>query len=340
MYVNTEKKQKLKSLLWWGAGVAFTFLIALFGYLLSSLPGLDNVGQLACAIIIAVIYRHFFGYPLILKNGIIFSSQKLLRLAIILYGLKLNIDIIFQDGMGLLLRDGIIIAAVIFLTVWAAKMFKADSTISLLLGVGTGVCGAAAIAAIAPIVKSKDEDTAISVGIIALVGTVFAVGYTLLEPVLPLSPESYGIWAGSTLHELAHVAIAAEPAGEDALAISLLAKLGRVFLLVPLAFIFIFFMNRKEEGNREKRSKVKFPWFLVGFLIMSVVGSYVIGKAVEVPDNIMEGVSSLTTWFLTAAMVGLGLNVNLYELRRKAFKPLLIMIGVSLILSVLTYFSI
>lgn len=162
----------------------------------------------------------------------------------------------------------------------------------------------------------------------------------MLEPVLPLSPESYGIWAGSTLHELAHVAIAAEPAGEDALAISLLAKLGRVFLLVPLAFIFIFFMNRKEEGNREKRSKVKFPWFLVGFLIMSVVGSYVIGKAVEVPDNIMEGVSSLTTWFLTAAMVGLGLNVNLYELRRKAFKPLLIMIGVSLILSVLTYFSI
>lgn len=228
----------------------------------------------------------------------------------------------------------------LYRTVWAAKMFKADSTISLLLGVGTGVCGAAAIAAIAPIVKSKDEDTAISVGIIALVGTVFAVGYTLLEPVLPLSPESYGIWAGSTLHELAHVAIAAEPAGEDALAISLLAKLGRVFLLVPLAFIFIFFMNRKEEGNREKRSKVKFPWFLVGFLIMSVVGSYVIGKAVEVPDNIMEGVSSLTTWFLTAAMVGLGLNVNLYELRRKAFKPLLIMIGVSLILSVLTYFSI
>ena len=55
---------------------------------------------------------------------------------------------------------------------------------------------AAAIAAIAPIVKSKDEDTAISVGIIALVGTVFAVGYTLIEPVLPLSSESYGIWGG------------------------------------------------------------------------------------------------------------------------------------------------
>lgn len=340
MYVNTGKKEKLNSFLWGSAGVVFTFLIALFGYLLSLLPGLDNVGQLACAIIIAVIYRHFFGYPLILKNGIIFSSQKLLRLAIILYGLKLNIAVILQEGLELLLRDGIIIASVILLTVWVAKLVRADNTISLLLGVGTGVCGAAAIAAIAPIVKSKDEDTAISVGIIALVGTVFAIGYTLLEPVLPLSPESYGIWAGSTLHELAHVAIAAEPAGEDALAISLLAKLGRVFLLVPLAFIFIFFMNRKDKENQEEHNKVKFPWFLVGFLIMSVIGSYVIGNIIEVPSNITKGVSALTTWLLTAAMVGLGLNVNLYDLRRKAFKPLLIMIAVSIILSVLTYFSI
>lgn len=340
MYVNTGKKEKLNSFLWGSAGVVFTFLIALFGYLLSLLPGLDNVGQLACAIIIAVIYRHFFGYPLILKNGIIFSSQKLLRLAIILYGLKLNIAVILQEGLELLLRDGIIIASVILLTVWVAKLVRADNTISLLLGVGTGVCGAAAIAAIAPIVKSKDEDTAISVGIIALVGTVFAIGYTLLEPILPLSPENYGIWAGSTLHELAHVAIAAEPAGEDALAISLLAKLGRVFLLVPLAFIFIFFMNRKDKENQEEHNKVKFPWFLVGFLIMSVIGSYVIGNIIEVPSNITKGVSALTTWLLTAAMVGLGLNVNLYDLRRKAFKPLLIMIAVSIILSVLTYFSI
>ena len=263
-----------------------------------------------------------------------------MRLAIILYGLKLNIDVILQDGLGLLLRDGIIIASVILLTVWAAKIFKADSTISLLLGVGTGVCGAAAIAAIAPIVKSKDEDTAISVGIIALVGTVFAVGYTLIEPVLPLSSESYGIWAGSTLHELAHVAIAAEPAGEDALAISLLAKLGRVFLLVPLAFIFILIMNRKEKGKQTERNKVQFPWFLVGFLLMSIIGSYVIDNTVQVTDNIMEDVSTLTTWLLTAAMVGLGLNVNLSDLRSKAFKPLIIMIIVSLILSVLTYFSV
>ena len=73
---------------------------------------------------------------------------------------------------------------------------------------------------------------------------------------------------------------------------------------------------------------------------MSIIGSYVIDNTVQVTDNIMEDVSTLTTWLLTAAMVGLGLNVNLSDLRSKAFKPLIIMIIVSLILSVLTYFSV
>src|SRR5690625_2723904 len=235
----------------WVTGIAFTFFIALLGFLLAMVPGFDHVGQLACAIIIAVVYRQIFGYPEALRVGITFSSKKLLRLAIILYGLKLNVDTVFQDGLGLLARDALVIIFAIGVTVWLAKVFKADKNISLLLGVGTGVCGAAAIAAVAPIVKAKDEDTAIGVGIIALMGTVFAIGYTLLRPILPLLPTEYGVWSGISLHELAHVAIAAAPAGEDALAIALLAKLGRVFLLVPLCFILIYFMKRKNKGNDE-----------------------------------------------------------------------------------------
>lgn len=324
----------------WIVGIAFTFFIALLGFLLALVPGFDHVGQLACAIIIAVIYRQIFGYPEALRTGITFSSKKLLRLAIILYGLKLNIDTVFHDGLGLLARDAIVIAFAIGLTVWLAKVFKADKSISLLLGVGTGVCGAAAIAAVAPIVKAKDEDTAIGVGIIALMGTVFAIGYTILRPILPLLPIEYGIWSGISLHELAHVAIAAAPAGEDALAIGLLAKLGRVFLLVPLCFIFIYFMKRKSKDTDEAQSKVEFPWFLVGFILMSVLGSYILGRSIPMSDGVMNGISTATTWILTAAMVGLGLNVSLQDLRTRAMKPLLAMTITSVCLSVLAFFII
>lgn len=319
-------------------GILFTFFIALLGFLLAQVPGFNQVGQLASAIIIAVAYRQFFGYPEAIRSGITFSSKKLLRLAIILYGLKLNIDVVFRDGLGLLVRDAFVITFAILLVIWLAKLLKADKNISLLLGVGTGVCGAAAIAAIAPIVKSKDEDTAIGVGIIALMGTVFAIGYTILRPILPLDAIDYGIWSGISLHELAHVAIAAAPAGEDALAISLLAKLGRVFLLIPLSFIFIFIMKRKQKNTDEEQAKIEFPWFLLGFILLSVLGSYVFGHSIPVSDGVFEATSTITTWLLTSAMVGLGLNVSLRDLRTRALKPLIAMTVASVCLSVVAYF--
>ncbi|MGY0693485.1 YeiH family protein [Virgibacillus sp. FSP13] len=335
---NTTKSLSSSATGKWLGGVAFTFFIALLGYLLAMLPGFDRVGQLACAIIIAVIYRQFFGYPEAIRAGIAFSSKRLLRAAIILYGLKLNIDTVLHDGLGLLVRDAGVIIFAICLTIWLAKILKANKMISLLLGVGTGVCGAAAIAAVAPIVKSKDEDTAIGVGIIALMGTIFAIGYTILRPFLPLSAIDYGVWSGSSLHEVAHVALAAAPGGEDALAIALLAKLGRVFLLVPLCFIFIYIMKRKNKGTEQTDAKIEFPWFLVGFIILSILGSYVFGHSIPVSDDVMNVVFSITTWLLTAAMVGLGLNVSLKDLRTKALKPLLAMGITSVCLSIIVYF--
>ncbi len=323
----------------WIGGVLFAFLIAFLGYLLAQLPGFNQVGQLACAIIIAVFYRQVFGYPGTIRSGITFSSKWLLRAAIVLYGLKLNIDTVFSDGLGLLLRDMAVIAFAILLTIWLAKRFKADKTISLLLGVGTGVCGAAAIAAIAPIIKAKDEDTAISVGIIALVGTVFAITYTILRPFLPLDDMEYGMWVGISLHEIAHVALAGAPAGEDGLAIALLGKLGRVFLLVPLCFIFIFWMKRKDKDQQTDAS-IAFPWFLVGFILLSILGSYVFGIIIPFPEALREFISTLTTWLLTAAMVGLGLNVSLRDLRERALLPLAAMTITSILLSVFAYLSI
>jgi uncharacterized integral membrane protein (TIGR00698 family) len=319
----------------WIAGVFFTFFIALIGYGLTAFPGFNKVGPLACAIIVAVIYRQVFGYPEVIRAGVQFSAKRGLRIAIILFGLKLNIDVIIHQGLGLLGRDVVTIIFAIGVTMLIAKWMKADRSLSLLLGIGTGVCGASAIAAVSPIVKAKDEDTAIGAGIIALVGTVFAIGYTILRPLLPLSDKAYGIWSGTSLHEIAHVALAAAPAGDTGLAIALLAKLGRVLLLVPLSFLLMYWMGRKGKGT--KAEKIEFPWFLIGFIVMSIIGSYFIGKIVVVPESIMAAVSTLTTFILTAAMVGLGLNVSFKDLRTRALLPLIAMAITSLLLSLGTY---
>jgi uncharacterized membrane protein YadS len=135
------------------------------------------------------------------------------------------------------------------------------------------------------------------------------------------------------------VALAGSPAGPDALAIALLAKLGRVFLLIPLSFILLFWMKRKGKVESGSEAKIEFPWFLIGFIFMSLFGSYVLGHAFTIQPNIMNGISFITTFILTMAMIGLGLNVSLKDLRTKALRPLLAMAITSFLLSIITFFT-
>lgn len=319
-------------------GIVLTMIFALAGYALNELPGFHYVGPLACAMFLAVLYRQLRGYPEAVRPGVEFSAKKLLRGAIVLYGLKLNMDVVIHQGLGFLLRDvGVVIFSILF-TIGLAKCFNADASLSLLLGIGTGVCGAAAIAAVSPLLKSKDEDTAIGVGLIALVGTVFAILFTVLRPWIPLTDMQYGIWSGSSLHEIAHVALAAAPAGQDALAMGLLAKLGRVFLLIPLSFILMYWM--KCTGKLRPDAKVEYPWFLIGFIATSMLGSYVFGTYIIVPFSLMNGLSQVTAFMLTMAMVGMGLNVSFKALREKALLPLLVLSITSIILAGVIFFTV
>lgn len=335
---NNEKKSAKKLNVSLVIGIGFTLMIAMFGFILAGLPGLNHIGPLACSILLAVIYRQVFGYPEKLRNGIQFSSKKILRFAIILYGLKLNMIVIFHEGFPLLLSGVVTIIFSIVVLMFIAKLLKADLNLSLLLSVGTGICGAAAIAAISPIIKAKDEDTAMGVGIIALVGTVFSIIYTLIYPVLPISLIDYGKWVGISLHEIGHVALAAAPAGQDALANALLAKLARVFLLIPVCFVLMFWMKKK--GKMEGEAKFEFPWFLIGFIAMSFVGSYIIGNEFVVSKKNMSDIAVFTSFLLTMSMTGLGLNISFKELRTKAIRPLIAIIITSILLSFLTFFSI
>ncbi|WP_239745335.1 putative sulfate exporter family transporter [Mammaliicoccus sp. F-M27] len=312
-------------------GVGFTFIIAIVSILLSNLPILNKVGALAIAIITAIMYRHFKGYPTQIESGIAFSSKKLLRLAIILYGLKLNLSTIIHQGSTLLIFDVGVVAFAICFIMLLNKIIKGDKNLVLLLGIGTGVCGAAAIAAISPILKSKERDIGISVGLVAIMGTIFSLTYTLLFALFPMDPTAYGIWSGASLHEIAHVILAADAGGSEALSIGLLTKLGRVFLLIPLSIIFLVIVNRKKSNKVAQ--KIDFPYFLIGFLIMITVNTFV-----DIPDGVLNVMSTFTTLILIMAMVGLGLNVSFSDLRTKALKPMIAMAITSVVLSVITYF--
>ncbi|RKP47338.1 putative sulfate exporter family transporter [Cohnella endophytica] len=332
-----------------GYGILLTLIIALSGWGLSFLPVLARLGPLACTLLLAAAYRHRFGYPTALAQGIRYSSGTLLRLAIVLFGLKLNVGELLQQGLPLLARSG---GTVVFslAAVWLlGRWLRADRKLTFLLAVGTAICGAAAIAAVSPLLKSKEEDTAMSAGLIALIGTAFAMAYTLLQPWLPLDAASYGIWSGLTLHEIAHVAMAAAPAGTDAMSDGLLAKLCRVALLVPtcLGIVGVSAWRSRRKGKRavilpsdnpsQQRPALPIPWFLFGFIAMSLFGSYALPTLSANPAPLLEVVSLVTTLLLAMAMAGLGLNVNLRDFRSRAARPFAAMLIASLLLSGLMY---
>ncbi|WP_019849705.1 YeiH family protein [Desulfitobacterium sp. PCE1] len=315
-------------------GVLFTTGIAAVATGIANLPGINKIGAMLCAILIAVLYRNTLGYPEKCRTGVQFTAQKILRFAIILYGFRLNIHLVFQEGPSLLFQGLFTIIIAVFTTLLVSKWIKGDMQLSLLLGVGTGICGAAAIAAVAPILKAKDEDTAVSVGIIALIGTFFTLAYTLLYPYLGLTALQYGTWSGITLHEIAHAAAAANSVGADALAASLLAKLARVFLLIPVSFILLWWVRRRDKDTEKSTQGPSFPWFLLGFILTCLIGTYL-----PISKEVLNAIAFLSSFLMAAAMVGLGLNVHLASLRSRALRPLLAMLVASVFVSAFSYFT-
>ncbi|MFC4303549.1 YeiH family protein [Cohnella boryungensis] len=326
-----------------GTGIALTLTLALAGWGISLLPGLTKLGPLACTLLLAAVYRHRFGYPSTASEGVRFSSGTLLRLAIVLFGLRLNIAQLLEAGLPLLLRSGATVLFSLAAVMALGRLLRADRKLIVLLAAGTAICGAAAIAAVAPLLRSRDDDTAFSAGLIALIGTVFAAFYTLALPLLPLDPAVYGAWSGLTLHEIAHVAMAAAPAGSEALAEGLLAKLCRVALLVPVCLGILALgklrRRRAPDSSPAERTPFPFPWFLLGFIAASLFGSYALPALVAHPAEITEELAGITTLLLGMAMAGLGLNVNLREFRSRAGRPFAAMLIASVLLSALTYVS-
>ncbi len=133
-------------------------------------------------------------------------------------------------GRKLLAIDvGVVIFHIVLMMLFVNKLLHGDKNIALLLGVGTGVCGAAAIAAVAPIFKSREKDTAISIGIMALIGTIFCTYIYSSLAIFSMTTNVYGAWSGVSLHEVPHVVLAGGFGGSDPLKLHFLVNLVEYF---------------------------------------------------------------------------------------------------------------
>lgn len=289
----------------WYVAVVVTLLCSLAGSYLAGFPYLKVIGALVLALIFGMLLQTLPAIKVAADEGIGFISNKFLRLGIIMLGFKLNLLALAAAGVKTIALAALVVAGMIFLTLAVCRAFKVDEKLAILASCGCGICGAAAVMGVSPQLKASSDDSVLSVAVVAILGTVFTIIDVIIFPHLGLTPTQFGVAAGASLHEIAHAVAAGGAGGPEALDIAIITKLSRVLMLIPVAIIAGVVYAKRERGEGSQKTRIPIPYFMLGFLATSAIGTFM-----PIPAGILSGLITLAYIFLGMAMAALGMSVN------------------------------
>jgi len=305
-------------------GIIFTSILALISMFLSGLPIIKNTvnfSPLIIAILIGVAIGNIFKMPDILKPGITFSLKRILRLAIILLGFRLTFQNVIDVGLEGLIVDSFMLISTFILGVWVSKrFFGLDDKMSYLIASGSSICGASAVLATAPIVKSELHHAAMAVATVTIFGTISMFLYPVVYKaglLLDFDDIRYGIFTGATVHEVAQVVAAGFGISDIAGNTATIAKLTRVMMLAPLLLVLSFYFAMKHSTHGVNFREIPIPWFVFGFI--AVVG---LNSLNIIPKDIVNILNTIDTFLLTVAMAAMGIETNINKMKGVGMKPI------------------
>jgi uncharacterized integral membrane protein (TIGR00698 family) len=262
--------------------------------------------------------------------GVTFSKQTLLRAGIVLYGLRLTFQDIAKVGVPGVAIDVLVLTSTFALSCWAGtRVFRLDRRCAMLIGAGSSICGAAAVMAAEPVIGGRSEQVTTAVSTVIVFGTLAMLLYPLMFElnahyhVLALSPTNYGIYAGSTIHEVAQVVAAGHSVGESAANTAVITKMVRVMLLAPFLIALSAYLSRHskavggEGAAPGTKSRLVIPWFAFGFIAVAGLNSLnVLSK------DVVSAALGIDTVVLAMAMAALGMTTHVSAIRSAGLKPL------------------
>lgn len=309
---------KHRSLWHFVPGLALTAALTGAALWAGSFPAIAGAGF--SALTLAILFGMVVGntvYPKIWQpcdGGVIFAKQHLLRLGIILYGFRLTSAQIADVGVSGILIDVLTLSSTFFIACFLGqKVFGLDKHTSWLIGAGSSICGAAAVLATEPVVKAEASKVTVAVATVVIFGTIAIFLYPAMYPLLAhwFTPETYGIYMGSTMHEVAQVVAAGHAVSPDAENAAVIAKMLRVMMLAPfLLFLAARVKQLTPAGNGEK-SKITIPWFAIMFILVAVFNSFHL-----LPKAVVDMLVTLDTVLLAMAMAALGVTTHVSALKK------------------------
>ena len=313
-------------------GIFFVALFAVTANYVAALGPVKALGisPLIVGILLGTIYGNTLRHELPRKwvSGIVFSTKTLLRMGIILYGFRVTLQDIIAVGPAGVAVSFAIVTSTFVLGAWiGVKVFKLDLHTAMLTAVGSSVCGAAAVLATEPVLKSQLHKSTIAVATVVLFGTLTMFLYPALyrAGMFDLMPGDFGIYIGGTIHEVAHAVAAGNAVSPEVAANAVIVKMMRVMMIAPLLICLSFWLSfRSSRSSGSSNSpegktagKIVIPWFAVAFILVALVNSLNI-----IPKPVVAFWTQLDLFILTMSMCALGMETNFSKFKGVGMRPI------------------
>lgn len=283
-------------------------------FLLCALPIISS----GSALIIGALFALILGNPLTELSQK--ASKWMLKLAVVGLGFSVDFNQVIEVGRSSLVLTIVSITAIIGLGEILTQVFKLNRNTGVLISFGTAICGGSAIAAMAPVIKAKDHEVAVALGIIFLLNGVGLLLFPTIGHYFELSQEQFGMWAALAIHDTSSVVGASATYGAAALSIATTVKLTRAMWIIPYTSLAGVFWRSDEKAS--------IPLFIVGFLAAALINTYlpeyhiVWGVLNEIAKELLV---------MTLFLIGSGLSVTV--LKKAGLKPFIMAILLWIIVS-------
>lgn len=300
-------------------GIVLAAVIALPAYLIGTL--FPIVGSPVLGILSGMLLSSFWRRPVLFDDGIKYTSKKVLQYSVVLMGFGLDLFNIIKVG-GQTLELLIFTLAAAFLTAYiAGKLLRIEGKIQTLIGLGTAICGGSAIAAAAPVIDADEKEVAHAISTIFLFNVMAAFLFPFLGHVMGMNDQSFGLWTGTAVNDTSSVVAAGYTFSHAAGNLAVIVKLTRTLMIVPVTLVLAFYYSRKTAQKKQSEyhfSKI-FPWFVLGFVITSVISTFL-----PIPTAAINVLVQFGKYLIVMAMVSIGLNTNVVNLIKNGGKSIVL----------------
>ena len=311
-------------------GIGISLVIAILALWIESLFPIHIIGASVIAMFIGMALNYFLRKTDVFNLGATFTSKKILKFAIILLGLSLNINTIFEVG-----KMSLLVMVFTLLTCFGGgyligKALKLNWKLSNLISAGTGICGGSAIAAIAPTIDADNNDVAYAMSATFLFDMAMILLFPIMGRALGMTDMAFGLWAGTAVNDTSSVVATGYAFSEAAGDFATMVKLTRTLSIIPTVLVFAFInlnLKRKEaklNGLNESELKAKFsikkifPYFIVFFVVMSIVASIF-----SIPSGVLVQTKAASKFLMVAALAAIGLNTSFSNLKKSGIRPMI-----------------